>query len=130
MPPLDAEPDTLNHPVAGAVTTVEAPSASGAEPVTVEEYLVGRVPGLRVVPRGSDFVLVLRGGDPSFVGGQTHALVVIDGMPIAEELTARVLRTVRPGDIREVKVLRDVASTSAYGMRGAGGVILIRTVGR
>lgn len=30
-------------------------------------------------------------------------------------------------DIRQIDVLKDVASTAIYGMRGAGGVILITT---
>jgi TonB-dependent starch-binding outer membrane protein SusC len=115
---------------AGAVTSLDGPKGSGTEPVSIEEYLRGRVPGLQVIEVGGSFTLRLRGGDPSLLGGSPPPLVVIDGMPIAHELMSEVLRTVRPGDIREIKVFRDVASTSVYGMRGAGGVILIRTIGR
>jgi TonB-dependent SusC/RagA subfamily outer membrane receptor len=75
--------------------------------------------------------LRLRGGDLNLLNGrQAEPLVVIDGMPIAAELLTPVLRTLRPSDIVRVDVLKDVASTSVYGMRGAGGVILIRTNSR
>jgi TonB-dependent SusC/RagA subfamily outer membrane receptor len=118
------------RPAIGALTSLDGPAATGAEPIRIEEYLRGRVPGLQIIAQGGDFTLRLRGGDPSLMGGQVEPLVVIDGMPIAQELMSRVLRTVRPNEVREISVLRDVASTSVYGMRGAGGVILIRTIAR
>jgi iron complex outermembrane receptor protein len=115
----------------GAVTTLGA-SPGSADPLRTEEYLRGRVPGLEVIPRSDgSFRLRLRGGDLNLLNGrQAEPLVVIDGMPIAAELLTPVLRTLRPSDILRVEVLKDVASTSVYGMRGAGGVILIRTNSR
>jgi iron complex outermembrane receptor protein len=61
------------------------------------------------------------------MSGSPPPLVIIDGLPIANEQLRQVLRTLRPQDVERVDVLRDVASTSVYGMRASGGVILIRT---
>ncbi|MGH7341130.1 MAG: TonB-dependent receptor plug domain-containing protein [Candidatus Rokuibacteriota bacterium] len=116
----------------GAVTSlVEQPASGVVEPLRIDEYLRGRVPGLQVTSDGrGGFRLRLRGANFSLLNGrEVQPLVVIDGMPIASDLMNRVLRTLRPSDIRRVDVLRDVASTSVYGMRGASGVILIRTTG-
>jgi len=37
------------------------------------------------------------------------------------------LSAINPQDIETIQVLRDATTTAAYGMRGANGVILIRT---
>jgi TonB-dependent SusC/RagA subfamily outer membrane receptor len=109
-------------PVVGAVSTLEGPTSSGAEPINIQEFLRGRVPGLII----SGASLRLRGATQS-MRSTPPPLVVIDGMSIAHEVASQVLNTLRPQDVERVDVLRDVASTSVYGMRGAGGVILIRT---
>jgi TonB-dependent SusC/RagA subfamily outer membrane receptor len=43
------------------------------------------------------------------------------------ESLASALAGLIPEDIRRVDVLKDLASTSIYGMSGAGGVIIITT---
>jgi iron complex outermembrane receptor protein len=53
--------------------------------------------------------------------GITQPLVVVDGMP------GVALNTVDPQDIESVEVIRDAASLSTYGMRGANGAIQITT---
>ena len=37
------------------------------------------------------------------------------------------LLTINPGDIATIEVLKDIGSTSYYGVRGANGVVLITT---
>jgi TonB-dependent SusC/RagA subfamily outer membrane receptor len=51
----------------------------------------------------------------------------VDGIPTTAGQLQSALSGVLPEDIRQVDVLKDVASTSIYGMRGAGGVIIITT---
>ena len=86
--------------------------------------------GLQVVrlPNG-DISLRIRGGDPSLSGGGAEVertpLVVLDGMPVAEGQLSGILRGLDPDDVASIQVLKDVSSTSVYGARGAGGVILI-----
>ena len=54
-------------------------------------------------------------------------LFVVDGIQIPDHGVHTALAGLTPDDIRQVDVLKDVASTSIYGMRGSGGVILITT---
>jgi iron complex outermembrane receptor protein len=92
----------------------------------VEELLRGRVPGLQVI-RGS-------GGRSSFRIRGTNSLLndqeplfVVDGVQLAPGGVYASLAGMTGNDIRQIDVLKDIASTSIYGTRGAGGVILITT---
>ncbi len=68
----------------------------------------------------------IRGGPSSMLLDQ-DPLFIVDGIPIAAGNLDSALAGRTPDDIRQVDVLKDVASTSIYGSRGAGGVILITT---
>jgi TonB-dependent SusC/RagA subfamily outer membrane receptor len=118
-------------PQTGAVTTIVEDQESGVESLRIDEYLKGRIPGLQVISTADGgFTLRLRGGHTSAAGtSNVPPLVIIDGAPIEPRLLSRVLFTLRPRDIKRIDVLRDLASTSVYGMRAAGGVILISTIG-
>jgi TonB-dependent SusC/RagA subfamily outer membrane receptor len=108
----------------GAVTTVTDQSrSSGENELTLEEFLRGQVPGLQFLPTpdGGKTLRIRGGSDVS------EPLVVIDNVPVQPGQLSRVLETLNPRDIARVQVLRDVASTSRYGTRGAYGVLLIST---
>lgn len=119
----------------GATDSIPA-SALGEQHVQdIAELLQSRVPGLRVVrlPNG-DLSLRIRGGDMSLQSGADgtisatsagEPLIVIDGMPVSEGQVSNTLRALNPHEIDSIQVLKDVSSTSSYGMRGAHGVILI-----
>jgi TonB-dependent SusC/RagA subfamily outer membrane receptor len=115
--------------VTGAVSSVSEVDVSAARPLRLEELLRGKIAGLEVVTRRDGRqILRIRGGTPSLVGAQDQEpLIVVDGMPISSDGLASALAGLTPEDIRQVDVLKDVASTSIYGMRGAAGVILITT---
>ena len=66
--------------------------------------------------------IVLR-GTKSFQGSSA-ALIVVDGV-VADY---QYLNDLRPVDIKRVNILRDAASSSVYGSRGANGVVLIETI--
>jgi TonB-dependent SusC/RagA subfamily outer membrane receptor len=96
----------------------------------VEELLQGRVPGLQVVHLANgDVSLRIRGGSVSLLAESERGepLLVIDGMPVAPGHVTRALRSLNPREIARIEVLKDVSSTSSYGMAGAHGVILITT---
>ena len=110
--------------VTGSVTTLSAndiPSRS----LRIEELLRGKVPGLVILGSGSDLHFRLRGTNSMSV--DQEALVVVDDVMIQEGNVGNALAGLSPDDIKQVSVLKDVASTSIYGMRGAGGVIIIKT---
>ena len=118
--------------VTGAVTTVTDSAVRAARPLRLEDLLRGKIAGLEVVTRRDGRqVLRIRGGTPSLVGAQEQEpLILVDGVPIASDALASALAGMTPDDIRQVDVLKDVASTSIYGTRGAAGVILITTTRR
>lgn len=113
----------------GAVTSLASAEVQGGDPQSIIDYLRGRVPGLDIrEDRNGEIMIRLRGGNVSLLSGRESVspLVIIDGIPVAQEQLTEVLRLINPKDIIRVDVLRDLASTSSYGIRGAGGVILIR----
>nr|WP_255406167.1 TonB-dependent receptor plug domain-containing protein [Flavobacterium sp. LM4] len=64
----------------------------------------------------------------------TSPLIVIDGIPVnsgdvstTNSVANNPLSDINPADIESIDVLKDAASTSIYGSRAAGGVILVTT---
>ncbi len=127
--------DTLSHAAQeklwtgytpGAVTVVERRDFNKGMIHNPLQLVQGRVAGLQVARPGGDpngyFQSRLRGLH-TFGQGCAEPLIVVDGFPQAS------LLTVDPEDIASMTVLRDAASCARYGLRGASGVILIRTKG-
>lgn len=114
----------------GAVQTLADSTLDRRHAASIAELLQGRVAGLEVIhqPNG-DISLRIRGGDMSLGAnaGPREPLLVIDGMAVSSGNVTRALSSLRPHEIDNIQVLKDVASTSAYGMRGAHGVIVITT---
>ncbi len=91
----------------------------------VEELLAGRVAGVQVIRgAGGGFSLLIR-GQGTILGG-TEPLYVVDGMPV-QTVPGRGLDWLNPHDIATIEVLKDAASLSQYGVRGANGVVVITT---
>ncbi len=113
--------------VTGAVTTISDSTLSQTRPFTLEELLRGRVAGLQVIHQVDGSISFrIRSGPNSMLLDQ-DPLFIVDGIPIAAGNLQSALAGRTPDDIRQVDVLKDVASTSIYGSRGAGGVVLITT---
>ena len=58
--------------------------------------------------------------------GNNEPLYVLDGIPI-QPGPGGTLAGISPYDIESIQVLKDPADTALYGMRGANGVIVIKT---
>jgi len=122
--PAGQEAATPSGNETGAVQSVPGEDARGAR--TIEELLEGRVAGLQVIRLANgDVSLRIRGTNSLMEEGDP--LVIIDGMTVTPGNLTRALRSLRPQEIEDIKVLKDVSSTSMYGMAGAHGVILITT---
>ena len=93
--------------------------------VPLEELLVARVPGV-TLGRAENGRLVLRIRGTSTVTGSEEPLYVLDGIPLEPHPSGN-LNAVDRHDIASIEVLKDPASTAMYGVRGAAGVILIKT---
>jgi len=109
----------------GAVTTVTEEQSGQAGVRSVDDLLRGRIAGLQVISTGNGTQYRLRGQN-SILNDQ-EPLFIVDGIPTTSRQLPSALSGVIAEDIRQIDVLKDVASTSIYGMRGAGGVIIITT---
>ena len=104
--------------VTGAVTRYEPDEAARASAQTVEDLIVGRVPGVVLSPETGR--LVIRGANS--LNGPNDPLYVVDGLPLSGGSSG-----VAPADVASIEVLKDAGATALYGSRGANGVILITT---
>jgi TonB-linked SusC/RagA family outer membrane protein len=111
------------------------------QPVNNPLYaLQGRIAGLQVTPStglaGAPVRLQIRGRNSLLF--ETEPLVVIDGLPVANNITGlghdgyvsnqfSYLSFINPNEIESMEILKDADATSIYGSRGANGVILITT---
>ena len=108
----------------GAVDSVPIPTGQHVE--SVEDMLQGRIPGLQVLRLANgDITLRIRGTNSLLEAGDP--LVIIDGMAVTPGNLTPALRGLKPHEIQDIRVLKDVSSTSVYGSAGAHGVILITT---
>ena len=98
-----------------------APTGHDASGKSTAEMLEGRFPGVNVirVAGGGIKVRVRQSGD---FDGRGDPLYIIDGVPT--EPPDGVLN-IEPNEIARIEVLKDAASTSIYGLRGANGVVKI-----
>lgn len=109
---------------ASAATTVKADKINQV-PMTVDQLLQGRVPGL-VVSSGSgqpgqSAKITIRG--VGTIDGSTSVLYILDGVQIENGY----FQTINPTDIESMTVLKDASAKALYGSRGANGVIVITT---
>lgn len=109
--------------VTGALSVVSTREFS-QQPVTrLDQVLQGRAAGVQVTQSngapGGDSRVRVRGANS--VLGNNDPLYVIDGFVGAN------YNLLNPNDIESLQVLKDAASTSIYGSRGANGVIIITT---
>ncbi|MBO3270463.1 SusC/RagA family TonB-linked outer membrane protein [Hymenobacter defluvii] len=107
----------------GAVSNISATDIADRPITNPTSALQGLMPGVTVVnssalPGSNGNSIRIRG-----IGtlGNANPLVVIDGVPGGD------LDILNPNDIESISVLKDAASSSIYGVRGANGVILVTT---
>ena len=113
------------RPTASGTTSLDTGALKTDQALNVEELIQGRFAGVQVVRlAGGGFSLRIRGAG-SFVSSN-EPLYVVDGVPLPSA-PGGALVGVDPRDIDRIEVLKDISATSPYGVRGANGVILIRT---
>jgi TonB-dependent SusC/RagA subfamily outer membrane receptor len=105
--------------------TSEEIQRQGAADEPIEKVLQGRVAGV-TVSRASDGGIAVRIRGAMSVYGNNEPLYVVDGMPIQPGPNGS-LTGINPYDIESIQVLKDPAETAMYGVRGANGVIVIKT---
>ncbi len=103
--------------------TAEDVERNAGQPI--EQVLAGRVSGV-TVSRTPDGGIAVRIRGATSIHGNTEPLYVLDGIPIQAGPEGS-LAGISPHDIESIEVLKDAASTAMYGVRGANGVIVIKT---
>lgn len=110
--------------VTGAVANVKAEVLEKTTTSDIGSALQGQISGVTVTSSsgepGSEANILIRGFS-SLLDGQNKPLYVVDGIPYDNDPGLSV------SEIESIDVLKDAASASIYGTRGAGGVILITT---
>lgn len=115
-----------------AISTVSAEKIEAFVPSTsIDNILQGQAAGVQVTaangrPGNTAFVNIRGIGS---INAQTTPLYVIDGVPIPidTERDFNPISNINPSDIESFSILKDAATVSKYGSRGANGVILITT---
>ena len=108
----------------GAVSTVDVAKTMEGRPQTdVMKALQGAVPGLTITNANGDINgtphVEIRG--VGSINAIVAPLYVVDGVPMDD------ISFLNPEDVEDISVLKDAASSSIYGTRAAGGVIMIKT---
>ncbi len=102
----------------GAISQIEGDDLLVTPSTNVSSMLGGRLPGVQSVqtsgqPGADQASLTIRGS----IYGITY---IVDGIP-------RSIDDIDPNDVESVSVLKDGAAAAIYGLKGAGGVIIITT---
>lgn len=107
----------------GTIVTSEDLDRTPVE--SIERTLAAKVPGL-FISHTADGSIAIRIRGNSSIEGSNEPLYVIDGMPV-QSGPGGSLTGINPKDIASIEVLKDAVATSFYGVRGANGVIVIKT---
>ncbi|MFO7256375.1 MAG: TonB-dependent receptor [Bacteroidota bacterium] len=108
----------------GSVAQVGSNLIENVPVATMDQMLQGRAAGVMVTANSG------QPGTPAFVRirglsslASVSPLYIMDGVPIS----AGDFAALNPNDIESINILKDAASSSLYGTRGANGVIVITT---
>ncbi len=109
-----------------AISTVSTEKIEAFVPSTsVDNILQGQAAGVQVTaangrPGQTAFVTIRGVGS---INASTTPLYVVDGTPVNSDF----INNLNPNDIESFSILKDAATVSKYGSRGANGVVLITT---
>jgi TonB-linked SusC/RagA family outer membrane protein len=106
-----------------AVSTIDGSEIMKSSALNLANTLYGLAPGLTVLQNGGSEwdngpTMYIRG--LGGLNGNSDVLVLVDGFE-------RPLSSIIKDDVENIQVLKDVAATAIYGLRGTNGVILVNT---
>jgi len=131
--------DTRNSTMATA--TISAKALEELSATSIDQALEGRLPGVDIGTTSGDpgapMSIKIRG--TSAINGSSNPMIVLDGLPYnitipsdfsfatADQQGYAQLLNIAPGDIKDITVLKDAASTAIWGSKAANGVLIINT---
>ena len=108
----------------GSATVIKSDDIAKSQQSNVAQTLAGKVAGVQIANTsgqpGSSPSIRIRGF--SSLNAGNDPLWIVDGMPYSGDLN-----NLNPNDIESMTVLKDAASNSLYGARGANGVVMVTT---
>lgn len=108
----------------GSAVALDAKELNKA-PLSVANLLQGKAAGVQVFQDdgtpGAGLSIRIRGTNS--INASSEPLYVVDGFPLSDNIGF----SINPDDIASITILKDAASTSIYGARGANGVVMITT---
>ena len=108
----------------GSIASVNSKNIERLSVTQTSQLLTGLASGVTVTQSsgqpGKDAVSIRVRGLGTFSGAGNNPLVLVDGLSSS-------LDNVNINDIESISILKDAASASIYGTRGANGVILVET---
>jgi TonB-dependent SusC/RagA subfamily outer membrane receptor len=108
----------------GSLNAIDGEDLRNVTTPNVQNMLNGKAPGVFLAPGsgkpGTPGTVVIRG--QATLSGTTNPLWVIDGVIVGSSPG-----DLNPDDVETLTVLKDAASTAAYGSQGANGVIVVTT---
>ncbi|WP_146186664.1 SusC/RagA family TonB-linked outer membrane protein [Pedobacter sp. HMWF019] len=111
--------------ITSAVSSIDLSKSQGIPAANIGRLLQGQAPGVVVKQTtgqpGQELQVEIRGN--SSLGANSDPLYVVDGFPVGTSVGTAL----NANDIESISILKDAASTSVYGSRGANGVVLITT---
>lgn len=135
--------EIIEKRVTGAVSELETEDVASVE-TNVGNLLQGRIPGVAITKSSGEVgavpIVKIRG--TSTLTGSTAPLWVVDGVVLQDpvpltpaelnspDLVNRIgnaISGINPKDIATITVLKDASATAIYGVRAAGGVIVLTT---
>ncbi len=114
-------------PAPPSPSTVTSDEIARQPVASLGQLLAGRIAGVSVVQAPGGGISVRIRGPTSFLLSN-EPLYVVDGV-VVEPARNGTLAWLNPHDVESIEVLKDPSSAAIYGVRGANGVIVIRTKG-
>lgn len=121
--------------------TAKGEDLAASNAPNIVNALSGKMAGLNITnPNGVEggTTRIIIGGNNT-IQGDNQPLIIVDGMPMANEISSSAadvtapqdwgsaINMINPMDIQDISVLKGPAAAALYGGRGANGVILITT---
>src|SRR2546423_15637006 len=95
--------------------------------LSLDQMVAGRIFGVNVTAARGGGIMVRIGGPTPFYAGQ-QPLIIVDDVPV-DGTPNGTLTWLTPRVIESIVALKDPSQTAIYGVRGANGVIVIKTKG-